>query len=161
MARHEQAKGIIGQALSTVEGVQIRLEPLIPNSQRRNDIRITASRASGLASQEFDLTIVSFANQAPEATNLPPTTSGDASALNQSAGIILKYLGSVVMAKRYPQPSGVAFRAPRFHARRYAGEGDKRNSQGVESALGQQAHSFLLRRPSLCLVRARARTFEF
>ncbi len=108
-------KGIIGQALSTVEGVQIRLEPLIPNSQRRNDIRITGSRASGLASQEFDLTIVSLANQASEATNLQPTTPGDASALKKSAGIIRKYLGSVATPKRFRgQPSRLAFQAPRF-----------------------------------------------
>jgi hypothetical protein len=45
VARHEQAKRVIGTALATVEGVQVHLEPLITGTQRRNDIRITGSAA--------------------------------------------------------------------------------------------------------------------
>jgi hypothetical protein len=41
MARHEQAESAIGTALATLEGVQVRLEPLVIGTQRRDDIRIT------------------------------------------------------------------------------------------------------------------------
>ncbi len=61
MARHEQAKGIIGNALSTLEGVPVRLEPLVLSTARRNDIRISGSRPTALSTQESDLTIVSIA----------------------------------------------------------------------------------------------------
>jgi hypothetical protein len=49
VARHEQAKHAIGQALAKVEGVQVHLEPLITGTRCRNDIRITGSASSGLS----------------------------------------------------------------------------------------------------------------
>ncbi len=72
MARHEQAKGMIGNALSTLEGVQVRLEPLVLGTARRNDIRITGSRPASLSTQEFDLTIVSMASQQARAAVIDP-----------------------------------------------------------------------------------------
>jgi hypothetical protein len=69
-----QARRTIGTALATLEGVQVYLEPLITGVQRRNDISFTGSAASGLSSEDIDITIVSLASQAAQ-TATPPLVS--------------------------------------------------------------------------------------
>jgi hypothetical protein len=76
VARHEQAKRAIGTALATVDGLQVHLEPLITGTQRRNDIRITGSAASGLSSEEMDTTIVSWQRKNDADTHLRTDHSG-------------------------------------------------------------------------------------
>jgi len=93
---------------------QIRLEPLILGSQRRNDIRITGSRHSALFTEEFDLTVVSLASQDSQATDLPSSTSEDAPAASRSSQLIHKHLSSVAAAKRRSHPPGLVFRPPAF-----------------------------------------------
>jgi hypothetical protein len=73
--QHEQAKRAIGTALATVEGVQVHLEPLITGTQRRNDIRITGSAASGFSSEHIDIGIVSLASQESQTATLPLAAS--------------------------------------------------------------------------------------
>jgi hypothetical protein len=106
VARHEQAKYAIGAALSTVEGVQVRVEPLITGTNRSDDIRITGSHSSGLASEDFDITIVSLASQVSRGSMLPITTSGDDSVADRTAKLIHKYLGSLAEEKRCRHPIG-------------------------------------------------------
>jgi hypothetical protein len=63
VARHEGAKRIIGQALASTPGTRVRLEPLGHQTSRRNDIQVITllgSKAMGLSSAEYDLTVVSF-----------------------------------------------------------------------------------------------------
>ncbi|GFZ44347.1 hypothetical protein JCM24511_02069 [Saitozyma sp. JCM 24511] len=84
MARHEEAKGTIGTARATLEGVQVHLEPLITGTQRRNDIRITGSASSGLSREDIDITIVSLASQDSQTAMLPLATTEDDSATERT-----------------------------------------------------------------------------
>ncbi len=74
VARHEQAKGTVGKALSTLEGEQIRLEPFVLGTARRNDIRITGPQPSSISTQELDLAIVYMASQQARSTCSIPET---------------------------------------------------------------------------------------
>jgi hypothetical protein len=80
VARHEQAKRTIGTALATLEGVHVRLEPLVFGTQLRDDIRITGSASSGLGSEDIDITTVSLASQDFQTATLPLVTTEDDSA---------------------------------------------------------------------------------
>jgi hypothetical protein len=61
VARHEQAKRTIGTALATLEGVQVHLETSVTDTGHGDDIRIIGSAASGLPSEDINITIVSLA----------------------------------------------------------------------------------------------------
>jgi hypothetical protein len=74
VAWHGQAKRAIGTALVTVDGVQVHLEPFVPGTQRRDDIRIIGSAASGLSTEDIDSTIVSPASQDSQTATLPLAT---------------------------------------------------------------------------------------
>jgi hypothetical protein len=100
VARHEQAKRAIGTALATVDGLQVHLEPLITGTQRRNDIRITGSAASGLSSEEMDTTIVSLAFQDSQTATLQLTTPDDDSAAQRTSKLVAKHLNAVATEKR-------------------------------------------------------------
>jgi hypothetical protein len=55
----------MGQALASTPGTRVRLEPLGHQTSRRNDIQVFSllgSQATGLANAEYDLTVVSLAN---------------------------------------------------------------------------------------------------
>ena len=160
MARHEQAKGVIGQALSTLEGVQVRLEPLILNTQRRNDIQLIGSQASQLSSQEFDLTIVSLDSQDALSTTLRSATLADLSGLPLAAALAQQHLQTVAKAKVRSQPPGLSFCPLALSL----GGLMEKQAAGVfkkwKGVLSGGAYSLLIRRLSLCLVRARARNFE-
>lgn len=90
MARHEQAKGIFRMTLGSLGGVRIHLEPLVRGTARRNDIRITRSRPTGLNSVEF---VVSLASQQARSTVLALEGLHEASAHLQAENVALKYLG--------------------------------------------------------------------
>ncbi|RSH85394.1 hypothetical protein EHS25_004790 [Saitozyma podzolica] len=99
VVRHEQAQRAIGTALATVEGVQVHLKPLITGTQRRNDIRITRSAASGLSSEDIDITIVSLASQDSQTATLPLATTEDDSTAERTAKLVEKHLNAVAREK--------------------------------------------------------------
>jgi hypothetical protein len=101
VARHEGAKGIIGQALDSTPGTQVRLEPLGNQTSRRNDIQVITllgSQATGLANAEYDLTVVSLANKHARSTSLPNQDTDPSRLVN-------KYLDSVADHKVRHRPS--------------------------------------------------------
>jgi hypothetical protein len=107
LARHEQAKQAertIGTALATLARVQARLEPLIIGTQRRDDIRITGSAASGLSSEDTDINIVSLASLDSQTATLPLASTEDDSAAERTAKLVGKHLNTVAREKRRPHP---------------------------------------------------------
>ncbi|GFZ48405.1 hypothetical protein JCM24511_06153 [Saitozyma sp. JCM 24511] len=89
-------------AIATVEGVQVHLEPLITGTQRRNDIRIAGSTASGLSSEDIDITIVSLASQDSQTATLPLVTTEDDSAPKRTAKLVEKHLNTAARGSRLP-----------------------------------------------------------
>ncbi|GFZ44382.1 hypothetical protein JCM24511_02104 [Saitozyma sp. JCM 24511] len=110
VARHEQAKQAIGQALATVEGVQVHLEPLITGTQRWNDIRITGSAASGLSSEDIDIIIVSLASQDSQTATLPLATTEDHSAAERTTKLVEKHNAVGREKRRLHPPTDQSFR---------------------------------------------------
>jgi hypothetical protein len=73
VARHEGAKCIIGQALASLPGTRVKLEPLGHQTSRRNDIQVITllgSQAAGLANAQYDLTVVSLASKGAAQTHI-------------------------------------------------------------------------------------------
>ncbi len=69
VSRHDQVKLGLAAALKAVPDITVEVEPRVPlsdlipgssNPQRRNDIRLTGSAASGMTSADFDITITSL-----------------------------------------------------------------------------------------------------
>jgi hypothetical protein len=59
--KSKQAKYAIGTVLSTLKGVQVRVESIIVDTNPRDDIRNTRSRTNGL-SRGFDISLVPLAS---------------------------------------------------------------------------------------------------
>jgi hypothetical protein len=107
-------------ALATLEGVQVRLEPLVIGTQCRDDIRITGSASSGLGSEDIDITMVSLASLDSQTATLPLAASEDDSAAERTAKLVEKYLNAVAREKRSRHPP---IQALRPHPWRYDGNG--------------------------------------
>jgi hypothetical protein len=84
--------------------VQVHLEPLITGTQRRNDIRITRSAASGLSSEDIRIAIVSLASQDSHTATLPLATTEDDSPAESTAKLVEKHLNAVAREKRRWHP---------------------------------------------------------
>jgi hypothetical protein len=161
VARHEQAKRAIGTALATVDGLQVHLEPLITGTQRRNDIRITGSAASGLSSEEMDTTIVSLAFQDSQTATLQLTTPDDDSAAQRTSKLVAKHLNAVATEKRrWHPPSDRPFRPFVLFLGGMMKTEAKHALKIWKSIMTGGVYSLLVRRLSLGLLRARARCFE-
>jgi hypothetical protein len=91
-------------ALATLEGVQGHLEPFITCAQRRNDIRIFGSAASGLLNEDIDIAILSLASQDSQTVTLPLVPTGDGSTAQRAAKLVEKHLNAVAREKRHRHP---------------------------------------------------------
>jgi hypothetical protein len=157
VARHEGAKGIIGQALDSTPGTQVRLEPLGNQTSRRNDIQVITllgSQATGLANAEYDLTVVSLANKHARSTSLPNQDTDPSRLVN-------KYLDSVADHKVRHRPSS---NLP-FHPIVFSLSGTMNGSTAKVFAswkrvMTRGTYNLMLKRLSLCLLQARVRSFE-
>jgi hypothetical protein len=161
VARNEQAKRAIGTALSTVQGVQVHLEPLITGTQRRNDVRITGSAASGLSSEDIDITIVSLASQDSQTATQPLADTEDDSAAGRTTKLVQKHLNAVAREKRRRHPPSDRPFRPFVLSLGGTMETDARDALKLwKSIMTGGVYSLLVRRLSLGLLRARARCFE-
>ena len=61
LARHEQVKYAIADGLKACPSLgQVTIEPYVPGSQLRTDLKLSGSQEAGTSAQEFDITIVSL-----------------------------------------------------------------------------------------------------
>jgi hypothetical protein len=161
MARHEQAESAIGTALATLKGVQVRLEPLVIGTQRRDDIRISGSAPSGLGREDIDITIVSLASQNSQTATLPLATTEDDSMAERTAKLVDKHLNAVAREKRRRHPPSDRPFRPFVLSLGGIMETDPRDALKLwKSIMTGGVYSLLVRRLSLGLLRARARCFE-
>jgi hypothetical protein len=159
IARHEQVKRAIAAALTKIEGVQVAVEPHIGNTARRNDIRVTGSEASGLASHEYDVTVVSLATRDSIATILPPGLHPTKSA-NRAHALINKFLIFTSDKKRQRLPSNnIPFTPLVFSLGGMMDPGTIKALQIWQETVPPSVFASLCQQLSLILLRARAKSF--
>jgi hypothetical protein len=157
VARHEGAKHIMGQALASTPGTRVRLEPLGHQTSRRNDIQVFSllgSQATGLASAEYDLTVVSLANKDARATKLPNLDTDPSRLVN-------KYLDSVADHKvRHRPTSNLPFHPIVFSLGGMMNGSTTEVFASWKRVMTRGTYNLMLKRLSLCLLQARVRSFE-
>jgi hypothetical protein len=159
IARHEQVKRTIASTLSKLEGVRVAVEPFIGETNRRNDIRVTGSEASGLASHEYDVTVVSLATRDSMATFLAPAITPTKPA-EKAHALINKFLTTVAGNKRKRLPTNsVPFSPLVFTVGGMMDPGTIKCLKSWQDTLPPSAFSSLCQQLSIILLRARAKSF--
>ena len=159
IARHEQVKYAIRDALSTVQGVQIDVEPVIGRTNRRNDLRVTGSSPSGLASHEYDITVVSLGTQDAISTYLPPAITPTNSA-ERGHALIRKFLKMKTDDKRRRLPANnIPFTPLIFTVGGMMDDGTAKCLKDWQVSMSPWVFSNLCQRLSLVLLRARTKAF--
>jgi hypothetical protein len=157
VTRHEQAKHVIGQALSTIPGAKVKLEPFGHHTHRRNDIQLITllgSQAVGLANCEYDLTVISLASKNSRNTSLPENN-------NDPSKLANKHLNSIAQYKsRYRPNSTLPFHPLVFSLGGMKSKCTTKQFATWKRAIPRASYSFMIRRLSLCLLRARVQSFE-
>jgi len=160
VARHEQVKKVIASSLSIIPDVKVQLEPFISGTQRRNDIKLFGSQASGMSNHEYDISVVSLSSVQARTTVLPPGHSGNPLELASAAA--LKFLNAVAREKVYhlPTPATTPFTPLIFSL---GGLMEFHTAKALESwkdPLPLGTYRMLHIRLSLTLLRARVRHFD-
>lgn len=152
VARHELLKCAITDALECTPVMgRVTMEPYNPGTRLRTDIRIEGSRESGLAAQEFDITVVSLATQEAQAFHW----DGDRKEELQ------KVLEISAKAKRlkYACRTASKFRPLVFSIGGAQEAETLKVFEEWQKVMGDTTYSFLCRRISLMLLRARVKYF--
>ena len=165
--RHEAVKNTIGNALGTLQGLTASLEPPTHGANRRNDISIV-SRSGPLRSKEFDISVVSLASQATRTIVAPPQMNQDATPLSIGAVLAHKHLDSTASAKRRLEPALDAPRPTQHHpftplifSLGGLMESGTRDALHLwKGVMARVAYSYMIRRLTLALLRARVRNRE-
>jgi hypothetical protein len=159
IARHEQVKYAIKRALETAEGVQVRVEPFIADTNRRNDLRVTGSEASGLSNHEYDVTVVSLACRDAVATNIPPQIQPNKPA-ELGHALIKKFLDSKAANKRKRLPeNNVPFTPLVFTVGGMMDDDTGKCLKTWQQLVTPSVFSTLCQNLSLILLRAKAKSF--
>jgi hypothetical protein len=150
IARHELLKHTLADTLGRSPSLgRVRLEPFVPQSHLRTDLSLSGSQASGAGPQEFDITIVSLA-------------SGQFRSTDPAKNTIQQVLGRAAQAKntKYAARTASKFVPLVFSL---GGAMETQCSTTLQSWMEHMpfgSHSFLLKRISILLLRARFRFFE-
>jgi hypothetical protein len=150
IARHELLKHTLADALTRSPSLgKVRVEPFVPGSHLRTDISISGSQANGTGPQEFDITIVSLASSQFRSTDPNKNT-------------LQQVLSRAAQAKNTKYASSTASKfVPLVFS--LGGGMETQCSSTLQSWRDHMpfgTHSFLLRRISILLLRARFRFFE-
>jgi len=150
IARHEQLKHTLADALGRCPSLgKVRIEPYIPGTHLRTDISISGSQANGTGPQEFDITIVSLASSQFRSTDPNKNT-------------LQHVLSRAAQAKsnKYATRTASKF-VPLVFSLGGAMETQCRATlQGWREHMPLGCHSFLMKRISILLLKARFRFFE-
>jgi len=159
VARHEQVKYAIKRTLETIEGVRVAVEPHIANTNRRNDLLVTGSEASGFANHEYDVTIVSLATRDSVETYVPPHILPTKPA-ERSHAHIRKFLALKAAEKRKRLPDGnVPFTPLVFTVGGMMDDNTAQCLKAWQHAVTPSVFSTLCQQLSLILLRAKAKSF--
>jgi len=75
IARHEQVKSLLKKHISTIADTSVKLEPFVPGSHLRTDLRVTGTGSFHGPVSEYDVTIVSAATLAGRSPFSLPSSS--------------------------------------------------------------------------------------
>lgn len=145
--------------LLTIPDTQVHLEPFIANTQGRNNILVTGSRQSGMASCEYDITVCPLPPSRPGLWHphlTPPAPQWNLPLQRPNASCHhCKGEGPAPTGRCHSAlyPSGV-------HCWWTHGEDNSRHHQDLEDSLPSGTFRSLLVKLSLALVRARVRNFD-
>jgi hypothetical protein len=150
IARHEQLKHALADALSRSSSLgRVTIEPFVPGTHLRTDIALSGCQASGSGPQEFDLTILSLTSTQFQSTDPAKNT-------------IQQILGRAAQAKRTKYATRTATKfVPLVLSLGGAMEKEcSETLQGWRDHMPVGTHSFLLKRISILLLRARFRFYQ-
>lgn len=150
IARHELLKYTLVDALSRCSSLgKVRAEPYVSGTHLRTDISISGCQANGTGPQEFDITIVSLASSQFRSTD--PNKNTPQQVLSRAAQAKNTKYAARTASKFVPLVFSLG------------GAMETQCSSTLQSwkdHIPFGTHSFLLRRISILLLRARFRFFE-
>ena len=150
IARHELLKHTLVDVLTRCPSLgKVRIEPYVPGTHLRTDISISGSQANGTGPQEFDITIVSLASSQFRSTD--PNKNTPQQVLSRAAHAKSTKYAARTASKFVPLVFSLG------------GAMETQCSSTLQSWKDHMpfgTHSFLLRRISILLLRARFRFFE-
>jgi hypothetical protein len=160
LARHEQVKYAIADGLKACSSLgQVTIEPYVPGTELRTDIKLSGSREAGTSAQEFDITIVSLGSiLLQRATD---RAQQDEELVCHSKKVLEDRLKRAATAKKtkYSAVASSRFR-PLVFSSGGAMEGECRKVfEEWRSLMAVGSYEFLLKRLSLLLLRTRFRYF--
>ena len=161
LARHEQVKYAIADGLKACPSLgQLTIEPYVPGTELRTDIKLSGSREAGTSAQEFDITIVSLGSSLLQRAS--DRAQQDEELVCHSNKVLQDRLKRAATAKKtkYSAVASSRFR-PLVFSSGGAMEGECRKVfEEWRSLMTVGSYEFLLKRLSLLLLRARFRHFE-
>ena len=150
IARHELLKHTLVDVLTRCPSLgKVRIEPYVPGTHLRTDISISGSQANGTGPQEFDITIVSLASSQFRSTD--PNKNTPQQVLSRAAHAKSTKYAARTASKFVPLVFSLG------------GAMETQCSSTLQSWKDHMpfgTHSYLLRRISILLLRARFRFFE-
>lgn len=155
LGRHEQVKRLINNTLSSNSKYRVILEPLVPGTQLRTDLRI--SGPSGIP--EIDITVVSLASQDARSASVRSHSDHSLSFALRSRNAVDSALGLAVRNKalKYSGRVSVPFRPFVLTSGGAVDSGALKLLHSWRDTLGPSSYSHFARVLSLILVRARSR----
>ena len=155
LGRHEQVKRLVHNTLSSCSRYRVVLEPLVPGTQLRTDLRITGP--DGV--KELDITVVSLASQDARALSARAHSDNSLPVVERSRNAVKDVLSAAAHAKtlKYARRVSAPFRPFVLSSGGAVEPGALKLLDGWREALEPSAYSHFARVLSLILVRARSR----
>lgn len=174
-SRHNAILHTIGDAIKSVDGTRVDIEPSsIGVTNQRNDLRVWGSLATGATNTEHDVKVYSILADHAHSSLVARATSSDLAEgstilaadfarLNERAKTLAqanRYLGKVAKEAQKNAPTGLGHLGALVFSTGGLVEIDtQKQLASWKEAVGDSAWNWALRRISMTLVRARARTF--
>ena len=161
--RHNAIVHSLEEALKTVSGTRVEVEPAsIGQTMERNDLRIWGSIELGSRTTEHDVKVYSLlgdkahSSRGRVALTVNSTTPEFDRVLSQS----IRYLTRIAKEARNKAPEGIGeFGALVFSTGGLVDEATQRQLDSWKGAVGTSTWGWTIRRISMGLIRARARTW--
>ena len=155
LGRHEQVKRLVNNTLSSNSKFRVVLEPLVPGTQLRTDLRITGP--DGV--KEIDITVVSLASQDARSLSTCAHSDTSLSLVDRSRRAVTDVLSAAAHGKtlKYGRRVSAPFRPFVLSSGGAVESGALKLLDGWRGTLAPSAYSHFARVLSLILVKSRSR----
>ena len=159
LGRHEQVKRLVHNTLSSCSRYRVVLEPLVPGTQLRTDLRITGP--DGV--KELDITVVSLASQDARSLSTQAHSDTSLSVVDRSRNAVKDVLSAAAHAKtlKYARLVSAPFRPFVLSSGGAVESGGLKLLDGWRESLAPSTYSHFVRVLSLILIKARSRLARF